>query len=113
MSQMELAMVNAPADKPRSDQGEIDAKPKPAPSVKRTRERETATKAPAKMAPHEAAGVALSRAPSSGGIAEAVSIISALQRCEHMASNRIIGSGTPNIHSKIPRPITNPPFSVR
>jgi hypothetical protein len=32
------------------------------------------------------------------------------QRCEHMASNRMIGRGTPNIHSKIPRPITKSPL---
>jgi hypothetical protein len=56
---MVLATVNALADKPRSDQGEIDAKPKPAPSVKRISDRETATNAPAKMAPHEVAVVAL------------------------------------------------------
>jgi hypothetical protein len=105
---MLLATVNALADKPRSDQGEVDAKPKPAPSVKRIRYRETATKAPAKMAPHEVAVVALQRAASSWAIAEAVSIMSGLQRCEHIASNRMMGSGTPNIHSKIPRPIESP-----
>jgi hypothetical protein len=108
---MVFAAVKALAERPRSDQGETEAKPRPAPRVTRTIERDTATTAPARMAPQEAAGFALRRAASSRGWdAGVVPITMSLQPCEHMASNRMIGRGTPNIHSNIPRPITKSPL---
>jgi hypothetical protein len=68
--------VNALAEIPWFDHGEIDAKPSPVPNVSRTTESDTATAAPAKMAPQEAAEFALKRAASSRvGDAEGVSIM--------------------------------------
>jgi hypothetical protein len=108
-----LATVKALAESPWSAQAETDAKPSPAPNVNRINESDTATAAPAKMAPHEAAEFAFRRAPSSsGGDAEAVPIMMAAQRCEHMASRRMTGRGTPNIHNRIPRPMTTIPQEV-
>jgi len=57
--------VNEVADGPCSDQGETHAKPRPAPKVTRTSESDTATTAPARIAPHEAAEFDLSRVDSS------------------------------------------------
>ncbi len=113
ISQIVLATVKALAERPWSDQGETDAKPSPVPNVNRINESDTATAAPARMAPHEAAEFAFKRAASSsGGAAEAVPIMMAPQRCEHMASSRMTGRGTPNIHSRIPRPITTIPHTL-
>src|SRR5450631_2988490 len=53
------------ADIPRSGQGDMEANPRPVPRVRRMRDTDTATIAPARIAPQEAAGPARSRAASS------------------------------------------------
>ena len=65
MSQMVLATVKLLAERPRFSHGDTAANPRPAPKVTKTTERDTAADAPAKIAPHEAAGVARRRVLSS------------------------------------------------
>jgi hypothetical protein len=67
-----------------------------------------ATKAPAMMDGHEAADLA-GKIPAFVAALPAM-IVSAMsiQRCEHMASRRMIGRGTPNSQSSIPRPMLSP-----
>jgi len=62
---MVLATVKLVAESPWFVQGDADAKPRPAPSVTKIKETETAATEPARMAPHEAAGLDLKRAASS------------------------------------------------
>ena len=59
ISQMTALIANVDASTPRSAQGEIEAKPKPEPRATNMRLTDTATNAPAKIAPHEAADFGL------------------------------------------------------
>ena len=57
ISQMAAVAVNMAAEIPWCGQGEIDAKPSPDPSTNSTTDKDAATKAPAMMAPHDAAEI--------------------------------------------------------
>src|ERR1700728_473889 len=88
----------------------MEAKPRPDPSDSRINVALIATNAPATIAGHDTVDfmeVSTEPAAVASGRGDIVSSMPILltQWCEHIASNRIIGRGTPNNHRSIPRPI--------
>jgi hypothetical protein len=103
MSHIAVVIANVVAVTPWPDQGEIAANPSAEPSASNSNETDAATNAPAMMAGQEAADSR--RADSARGSNVCSISFSVDQWCEHIASNRMIGRGTPSNQSKIPRPM--------
>jgi hypothetical protein len=105
-------MVNVVAPTPRSAHGDTEAKPSPDPNANKINVVAMATKAPAMMAPQDAAAFGrdvLKASPMSVACGSSVrSMMVAGYRCEHMASNKMTGRGTPSIQRSIPRPMMIP-----
>src|SRR5665213_471981 len=109
MSQIAVVTAKVVAEAPWLGQGETAAKPKPEPSATRMSVTDAATNAPAMIADHDAADFVAAAgnpaAPGSVRVSNVCAILFPNQWCEHIASRRMIGRGTPSIQSRIPRPM--------
>jgi hypothetical protein len=116
MSPIAVIAEKVVSDAPLLGQGETAAKPRPDASANRINDTEAATTAPAMIAAHETAEVADSTVGAPvpvTGVGRSFAYVSMvislmpLQR-QTKASRMMMGIGTPNSHSRIPRPMISP-----
>ena len=116
MSQIAVITVKAVTEAPELGQGDTEASPKPDPRASRISDNPAVAKAPPMIAAHEIAEIGDFKvwpaSPAPRGSARLLTrvltilvILFELDQCQTNASRMIIGMGTPNNHSRIPRPI--------